>query len=229
MSKIVGELIPLKHINCWKEAIEQLPTFAFNFVRKAMTNQLPTLKNLKIWGCSNTDICPLCGLTQTNKHVLSNCSAPEALARYLGRHNKILRLLADWIKPKLGGDWTLYCDLAIAGARHVSDLFIGSRPDLAIVNSTKILICELTVCHETNLESSRQFKLNKYSNISSAKSSLVKNHLVKVFTIEVTSLGFVAIDQNFLTEASLPRFNKPFLEDVTRTVIMSTHDIYAKR
>src|SRR3989442_5537172 len=73
-SKIVDELIPLKHINCWKEAIEQLPTFAFNFVRKAMTNQLPTLKNLKIWGCSNTDICPLCGLTQTNKHVLSNCS-----------------------------------------------------------------------------------------------------------------------------------------------------------
>ena len=123
----------------------------------------------------------------------------------------------------------MYCDLAIVGARHVSDLFIGSRPDLAIVNSTKILICELTVCHETNLESSRQFKLNKYSNISSAKSSLVKNHLVKVFTIEVTSLGFVAIDQNFLTEASLPRFNKPFLEDVTKTVIMSTHDIYAKR
>src|SRR3989442_15267017 len=34
MYKTVGELIPLKHINCWKVTIEQLPTYAFNFVRK---------------------------------------------------------------------------------------------------------------------------------------------------------------------------------------------------
>ena len=215
-SKIIGSVLPAQNINNWKVTLEKLPTFIFNFVRKAMTNQLPTLRNLQIWGCSPTDACPHCGRSQTNKHVLSNCSAPEALARYLERHNKILRLLVDWLKDKIGGgrEWTIYCDLDVVGTRHVSDLFVGVRPDLAIVNSNKVLICELTVCHETNLEISRAYKINKYSNIASARSSMIKNHVVKVCTMEVTTMGFVALDPIFLKESSLPKLNKPALENI---------------
>ena len=227
-AKMVSEVIPANRINSWKGAIEQLPGFAFNFVRKAIMNQLPTLSNLKLWGCSPTDCCPLCGLNQTNKHVVSNCSAPEVLARYLDRHNKILRLLANWIKPKLRGE-TLFCDLTIAGARHVSDLFVGVRPDLAVVNPSRIVVCEVTVCHETNLESSRLYTLNKYANKAAKKSFLVKNHLVKVYSLEVSTLGFISYDPNFLKEVSLPNFDRSFLTDITKTAVMATHDIYANR
>jgi hypothetical protein len=229
ISKIICDTIFPKEIENWKKSIEQLPSFAHNFVRKAMTNQLPTLKNLKLWGCSNTDLCPRCGLCQSNKHVLSNCSAPEVLARYLERHNKILRLIVSWLKPKLNSTAKLYCDLSTDGTRHISDLFNGVRPDLAIVDSTKIDVLELTVCHETNLKSSRNFKLNKYANISSARSSLIRELPVRVFTIEVSTLGFTVIEPLFLDSWDLPKFSPSFLSDITKTVVLASHDIYGKR
>lgn len=228
ISKIVSELIFPKQIENWKKSIEQLPSFAYNFVRKAMMNQLPTLKNLKLWGCSNTDLCPKCGLCQSNKHVLSNCGAPEALARYLDRHNKILKLIVDWIKPKLNNA-NLYCDLALVGIRHISDLFNGVRPDLAIVNSSRIDVLELTVCHETNFKTSRNYKINKYSNISAARSCLVQNHSVNVYTIEVSTLGFVIVEPNFLSEWDLPNFSNALLSEIAKSVVLASHDIYAKR
>src|SRR6266516_7481361 len=150
MSKTVVEAVLPKNIQLWKQAMDSLPQHVFNFFRKAMQNQLPTLHNLKMWNCSKTSFCPSCGLDQTNKHVLSNCSFPDALARYTDRHNHILELIAKWIVPQLKSNYTLYCDLNVPGARPVCDLFIGFRPDLAIVSPTKIVVGELTVCHETN-------------------------------------------------------------------------------
>ena len=229
ISKTVSDVIFPKQIENWKSSIEKLPSFAYNFVRKAMTNQLPTLKNLKLWGCSTTDLCPMCGVSQSNKHVLSNCGASESLARYLDRHNKILRLIVSWIKPKLDSASTLYCDLDIVGTRHISDLFTGLRPDLAIVNSSRIDVCELTVCHETNLIASRNYKINKYANISSAKSSLVQTLPVKVSTIEVSTLGFVVVDPTFLKDCKLSKFDDALLSDITKAAVLSSHDIYSKR
>jgi hypothetical protein len=229
ISKIISELIFPKQIEIWKKSIEQLPSFAYNFTRKAMMSQLPTLKNLKIWGCSNTDLCPKCGLCQSNKHVLSNCGAPEVLARYLDRHNKILKLIANWIKPKLKNHTNLYCDLAIEGTRHISDLFNGVRPDLAIVNSSRIDVCELTICHETNFKSSRNYKINKYANIASARSSQFQNHSVNVFTIEVSTLGFVIVEPKFLEIWDIPKFSDALLSDITKCAILASHDIYGKR
>ena len=39
------------------------------------------------------------------------------------------------------------------------------RPDIAIVDGSKIAILELTVCHESNLEKSKLFKIEKYTKI----------------------------------------------------------------
>jgi hypothetical protein len=132
-------------------------------------------------------------------------------------------------KTKLNGAANLYCDLAVVGTRYISDLFNGVRPDLAIVNSSRIDVCELTVCHETNFKSSRNYKINKYANISSARSCLVENHLVTVNTIEVSTLGFVIVDPNFLKEWDLPKFSNELLSDITKSAILASHDIYGKR
>jgi hypothetical protein len=228
-AKMVSEWILPKNINIWKSAIEQLPSFVFNFVRKAMMNQLPTLKNLKMWGCAATDLCPRCGLVQSNKHVLSNCNCPEALARYLDRHNRVLKLITNWIKSSLSSPADLYCDLALTGVKHISDLFVGCRPDLAIVSSNRIAVCELTVCHETNLRASRDYKINKYANIASSRSSLVSQLPVRVYTIEVSTLGFVAAEPNFFKDCALPYLNNSILTEIIKTTALASHDIYGKR
>ena len=194
-----------------------------------MMNQLPTLKNLKMWGGSTTDLCPRCGACQSNKHVLSNCGSPEALSMYLDRHNKILRLIANWILSRINAPAVVYSDLTIPGIRHVSDLFVGRRPDIAIVLPSKIIVGELTVCHETNLVSSRNYKLNKYTNLSSSKSCAFKHLPVSVHTIEVSTLGFVVVEPNFLKGGGLPTFPPAFLSELSRAAILSSHHIYCHR
>src|SRR6266516_3520461 len=168
MAKMVNETVLPKNIHLWKQAMDTLPEHVFNFARKAMMNQLSTLHNLKLWNCSPTNLCPRCGLDQTNKHVLSNCSSRDALARYTDRHNRILEQIAKWIVPQLKSNHRLYCDLSVPGALSVCDLFKGVRPDLTIVSPLKIVVGELTVCHETNLIKSRDYKLQKYSRIENA-------------------------------------------------------------
>src|SRR6266516_5287160 len=105
--------------------MDSLPEHVFNFARKAMMSLLPTLHNLKLWNHSPTNLCPKCGKDQPNKHVLSNCSSPDALARYTNRHNSILELIAKWIVHQLKNNYTLYCDLRVPGDSQVCDLFNG--------------------------------------------------------------------------------------------------------
>src|SRR6267154_432169 len=149
-----------------------------------MKSQLPTLHNLKLWNCSPTNCCLNCSLDQTNKHVLSNCNSPDALDHYTNRHNSILELIAKWIVQQLRTNHSLYCYLRMPGARQVCDMFNGPRPDLAIVTPSKIVIGELTVCHETNMQHSRDHRLQKYFNLEAiCRANEFRNRRVLVHTI----------------------------------------------
>src|SRR6267154_585235 len=119
MAKTVSETVLPRNIQLWKQVMDSLPEHVFNFVRKAMMSQLPTLHNLKLWNCSSTNLCPTCGSYQINKYVPSHCSSPAALAQYTERHNKLLEIIAKWIIPHIGGTKSLYCDLRVPGARLV--------------------------------------------------------------------------------------------------------------
>src|SRR6266516_2587029 len=194
-----------------------------------MMCQLATLHNLKIWNCAPTNLCPKCGVDQTNKHVLSNCSSPDALARYTNRHNTILEMIAKWIVQKLKSNQSLFCDLRVPGARQVCDLFNGPRPDLAIVSSTKIVNGKLRVYHETNMQHSREYKIKKYSNLDSAKSSEFRDRKVLVQTIEVSTLGFDVAEPNFFKLGRLPDFDSSFIKELGKAAVLASKDIYAKR
>jgi len=196
-TKVISETVLPKNIQIWKQVLDSLPEHVFKFTRKAMMSQLPTLHNLKLWNCSPTNQCPKCGLDQTNKHVLSNCSSPDVLACYTDRHNTVLELIAKWIVPHLKNNQSLHCDLSVPGTNPVCDLFNGLRPDLAIVFPSKIIVGELTVCHETNVIKSREYKLNKYTNLNDARASEFRCRPVSVHTVEVSSLGFVIAEPNF--------------------------------
>ena len=229
MSKIVSETVLPKNIQLWKQVMDALPEHVFNFARKAMMNQLPTLHNLKLWNCSPTNLCPSCGLDQTNKHVLSNCNSPEALARYTDRHNNILELIAKWIVPQLKNNQSLYCDLKVPGTRQVCDLFNGPRPDLAIVSPSKVVVGELTVCHETNMQRSRDYKIQKYSNLGSARSTEFRGRAIMVHTVEVSTLGFVVAEPSFFKNGGIPCFDPLILKALSKTAILASRSIYCNR
>ena len=91
LAKSLSESVPGKNIELWVSTLNNLPAHLFNFARKAFLQVLPTAANLKRWNRTQDPSCPLCasGQTQTNKHVLSNCSCPTALHRYTVRHNAV--------------------------------------------------------------------------------------------------------------------------------------------
>jgi len=46
-AKMVSEAVLSKNISSWKQSLDVMPAHFFNLLRKAMANQLPTLKILK--------------------------------------------------------------------------------------------------------------------------------------------------------------------------------------
>jgi len=145
-----------------------MPASKMIFTRKALTSVLPTASNLVRWNRSKDPLCHRCsaGVPQTNKHVLSNCSSDVALKRYTKRHDDILLIIVAWLKSMLPSGYKLFADLTSTDCLPVCDIFTNVRPDIAICFSDNVVVLELTVCHETNLSKSRNYKLNKYINIS---------------------------------------------------------------
>ena len=57
----------------------------------------------------------------------------------------------------------------------VGDLFQSYRPDIAVACADSIYVLELTVCHETNMIHSHDYKENKYKDILRYGSTLAGN------------------------------------------------------
>jgi len=202
-----------------------LPGYLFNFVIKALQSQLPTLANLTRWGKSLTNKCPSCEQPQTNKHVLSNCSSPDALGRYTNRHDKILEIIASWFNSKIESGFEIFVDLPNSKFRQTADLFIGFRPDIVFVGKEKAYALELTVCHESNLIASKNYKLNKYRELKNARAELIKSHDISVSTCEVSVLGFLNIDYDILKVLGIASCDFNLRAELTKSVISETFKI----
>ena len=227
--KILTENLPKNIIADWTKITYFLPGFLFNFTRKALQSQLPTLANLVRWGRASSNLCPLCNAVQSNKHVLSNCSHPHALSRYTNRHNKILELLAAWFSTSLDNKLTLYVDLPGSKYMQVSDIFSSLRPDMAIVKDNLVFVLELTICHETNVIASKQYKENKYKNLNEFKAGVITDHNLVLSTCEVSVLGFMQFDSSFFHKLSMPSFDDKIITTIVKSAIQSSFDIYRHR
>ena len=147
----------------WSSIVKSLPEHLYRFVRKALLQQLATVPNLYRWGKTQSPNCRLCGAIQSNKHVLSNCSSPSMLEKYKKRHDAILDILIKGLDPLLDKNSAIYADPPLSSARQISELFSVHFTSTRHRHPKKstIDILELTVCHETNVVSSRTFQTNQ--------------------------------------------------------------------
>ena len=215
-------------ISRWTRELDKLAAPLFNFVRKALVQQLPTAANLVRWGKSQDPLCLLCkNASQTNKHVLSNCFA--ALDRYTKRHDAVLRILANWILNNTKPDREIFVDLSIGTHGSLSNLFHSLRPDVAILSANSVDTLELTVCHETNLANSKQYKSLKYADIRSDIKESYSNFKIKNYTIEVTTLRLISDTKQFCHDNLTNSFPVEILNQVTQTAISNSFEIYCNR
>ena len=88
--------------------------------------------------------------------------------------------------------WSVWADFLICVDKcygSTEGLFTSNKlPDLAFATVSKMYIIELTVCFETNLISSREYKVNWYAQLK--ETCIEKNREVELIFIEISSLGF---------------------------------------
>src|SRR5688572_529617 len=126
-------------------------------------------------------------MRETDRHVLNNCECAASGGRYTWRHDAVLKLLLSLIYPRLNASSKLYADAP--GYCNTSEIFDTLRPDVAVMYKDTVYALKQTCCHELNFEYSRLFKQSKYSALKLHSSMKMK---LCVFTLEVSSLRFVA-------------------------------------
>ena len=230
--KMIVDNISKGNILNWTNMLNQMPESIFCFARKALQQQLPTAANLARWKRIVNPSCILChsDKPQTNKHVLSNCESPVALKRYTNRHDQILEAMVNWLKISKNDSQSIVADLKCEGSVPVSDIFEDCyRPDICIIDSKSVYVLELTVCHETNLIKSKQYKMNKYENLKNSLRPKHQHRNVFVFTWEVTTLGFVSDLQDFTKSLRFPNVPKEIINSITKIALIQSFEIYCKR
>ena len=229
-TQLISENISKANILLWSAVLNSLPQTLFRFTRKAMLQVLPTNSNLAKWNHSIDSACGLCSAPkQTNKHVLSNCSA--ALDRFKTRHNNILLLLANWIRDSISVDSGLCVDVDGSPVFQTIDRVFQStiRPDLVIFDAVKVAVLELTICHESNILKSKSYKINKYSDYKLYLNSEFRNHKFELFTLEISVLGFISDLSDFCCFTKLPNLPKHIKSNIINTVITNSFNIYCRR
>ena len=163
-------------------------------MNKYLNNSLATLKNMLLWGTSNSMSCLDCGNSQIFLHIMSECEKHLHQGCYNWRHNSVLKALASFLLPRGIGE--LYVDL---GGFHLplEATDNSKRPDMLTVRPDDTLyLVELTVCYETNMPKNAQIKSNHYeTTIKHLKSSFT---CVKFVNLVVSALGFFYKDSKTL-------------------------------
>ena len=176
-----------KLINMWQVMIGRLPNNIVCFVRKGLIFSLPNRSNLFKWKITQDNKCSMCQQTETQLHVLSNCS--KYLDRYKWRHDSILKTILNKLSRSPREGVEIFADLEGSNFRCTSDIFENMRPDITVVIRNKVVVIELTVCFDTNTEKSRVYKQNRYQTLRNEL--LIAHDEFDVLYVEFTTSGFI--------------------------------------
>ena len=206
------------------------------FILNATIDTLPTNANLKQWGKSPTDKCPLpgCGVRQTTAHLLSSCKM--SLDRYTFRHDGIVQYIAQCLDKSR---FEVYVDLPghqTPEGRTIptSACLTPDRPDVVIIDrrSNDIFIFELTVCfdRDESFTNAHTRKENKYSYFLTDITELTPH----VCAFEVGARGFVTKANNERLK-SLHKFCKKnikfkqFVQNISALAVNASYYVFICR
>ena len=175
-------------ISQWQKTVQILPPNIFCFCRRYLISSLPTNANLARWRKIASENCSLCGIKQTQRHVVSFCSSALNNGRFTWRHNSVLYTICQHLSSLMKNGDKLFADLI--GFQSTSSLFESSRPDACIVTANgEVLPLELTVCHKLNFEKARDYKEKRYRDLR--KDLKINCTKFEIIFIEISALGFV--------------------------------------
>ena len=177
-----------KVINMWQVLLGRLPNNIVCFIRKGLIFCLPNKSNLFRWKITNDNKCSMCQSTETQLHIMLNCS--RYLDRYKWRHDSILKTILNKLYRSSKQNIEIFADCDEVNYRCTSDIFENCRPDIAVVIERKVVAIELTVCFDTNTEKSRNYKQNRYRTLRDEL--LIANDEFEVIYVEFTTLGFIS-------------------------------------
>ena len=144
-------------------------------------------------------------------------------------NDNILRILADWISEKSKPNSIIHVDLEVTRFKPLAELFTSFRPDIAIVNSNSISTLELTVCHETNVVKSREFKQSKYIHLNSNRFPEFHCFDLNQFTIEITTQGFISDFSQFSENNLTDKMSDQIKFEILKSVFTDSYSIYCQR
>jgi len=184
-----------------------------------------------------TSKCNLCNNTGTLHHILNSCY--NMLDRYAWRLNNILSHIVKLFNNcAMKDSITVYSDLEghnIAGGTIPPNILpTALKPDIVIVwpNSKRLSIIELTVPFETNLDSAKTRKTDKYSSLCS--DIRASGYTVDFWTLEIGSRGYV----NKTNLSTIKTLEKIFNYDVkakcisvslSKLALLGSYSIYNSR
>ena len=72
---------------------------AISFLLRSTYDLIPNATNLKLWGCTNSDLCLSCKSDRcTLGHILS--AYPQSLQMFTLRHNKVLEVIIELLRAQ---------------------------------------------------------------------------------------------------------------------------------
>ena len=215
-------------LTSWQHVVDRMPSNIFSFCRRALILALPTKANLKTWNIAKSNICSLCTKSsETQHHMLNNCSRAIEEGRYTWRHDSVLHTMGYHLEKLINKGYEIFID--IPEYNTPGNLFNSQRPDIAFKLGNDVYVVELTVCFETNFEKSRSYKETRYQHLNlNLKNS---NHKLKTFYIEFSSLGFCSTSIIELTRL-LRRLDvdvKRMVEICSEVCIRTSYYIFNRR
>lgn len=181
----------------WVRNALSLPPRLLKFGLNFLVNTLPSGHNLKRWGLTQDESCPLCGGTQSICHVLSFCRS--SLDRYKWRHDGVLRRVADFLLRYLPSSVSLHVDLPGHAKCYVSlpgilGLDTLLRPDIVLINAAahSCMFLELTVPDDENIVKRHTQKTEKYTSLCQSMVAMRPDWDCEVLAFEVSTRGFIA-------------------------------------
>ena len=95
------------------------------------------------------------------------------------------------------------------------------------MNSNSISTLELTVCHETNVVKSREFKQSEYIHLKSNLLPEFNRFDLNQFTIEITTLGYISDSSQFSENNLTDKMSDQIKFEILKSGFVDSYSIIA--